>query len=207
MTTLQCPIHLPSDVLEELGTFTGYFWPDFRLEPVIGDAIRAYMQPAPPAQQQQQQQRAAADDTGYQWKQLFLAQGTRLRASFGGTAYFAVVDGAEIKHADRAISPSGFANLHGSGNRNAWKAIWLRFPGSEQWVLADVCRALQKAGLAQLFGNQTPETKAALPSKLQATLQATPQPTPQPAENAPAQPVPKSSAGRHAKRKKRHGKK
>ena len=45
-----------------------------------------------------------------------------------------------------------FANGHGSGNRNAWKAVWLRFPGSEQWLLADVCRAQQSAAIARLFG-------------------------------------------------------
>jgi hypothetical protein len=39
----------------------------------------------------------------------------------------------------------------GCGNRNAWKVIWLRFPGNEQWVLADVCRTRQNAAIARLF--------------------------------------------------------
>jgi len=39
------------------------------------------------------------------------------------------------------MSPSQFANLRGSGNRNAWKAVWLRLPGSDEWLLADVCRS------------------------------------------------------------------
>ncbi|WP_229417116.1 hypothetical protein [Massilia sp. Root418] len=51
------------------------------------------------------------------------------------------------------MSPSCFANLHGSGNRNAWKAIWLRFPGSDEWLLADVCRSARKAAIARLLGD------------------------------------------------------
>jgi hypothetical protein len=43
------PLRVPADLLEELGAFTGYFWSDFRLEPIICDAIRAYMKPAPAA--------------------------------------------------------------------------------------------------------------------------------------------------------------
>jgi len=62
----------------------------------------------------------------------------------------------EIRHEDQPISPSKFANLHGSGNRNAWKVIWLRFPGSEQWVLADTCRTLQKAETMRMFGANGP---------------------------------------------------
>jgi hypothetical protein len=50
------------------------------------------------------------------------------------------------------MSPSRFANLQGSGNRNAWKAIWLRLPGSDEWLLADVCRSARKAAIARLPG-------------------------------------------------------
>jgi hypothetical protein len=60
----------------------------------------------------------------------------------------------------------------GSGNRNAWKAVWLRFPGSPQWVLADACRALQKAATARLFDADAANTS---PAALQ---QPAPRPTP-----------------------------
>jgi hypothetical protein len=53
---------------------------------------------------------------------VFLPEGTRLRACFGGHHYFAQVEGGEIKYGEHAMSPSRFANLQGSGNRNAWKA-------------------------------------------------------------------------------------
>ncbi|MFS2004054.1 hypothetical protein ACEN9F_10555 [Duganella sp. CT11-25] len=145
---LQFPIRVPSDVLEALGEFTGHFWSDsLSLEPFICDAIRAYMKPTPAVQQQP----AAPSEAGYQWKELFLPEGTRLRASFGQKHYFAVVKGGEIKYGEHALSPSCFANLQGRGNRNAWKAIWLRLPGSDQWLLADVCRSARKAAIARLL--------------------------------------------------------
>ncbi len=102
---------------------------------------------------------ALGEHTGHFWSdpamEPFLPEGTRLRASFDRKSYFAVVEGTEIKYGEYAISPSCFANLHGSGNRNAWKAIWLRFPGSAEWLLADVCRSAKKAAIARLLGSET----------------------------------------------------
>ncbi|NVD72255.1 hypothetical protein HUX88_17110 [Duganella sp. BJB1802] len=144
---LQFPIRVPDDVLVELGEFTGNFWSDsLAQEPFVIEAIRNYINPPPLAPQQP----AAASEAGYQWKQVFLPEGTRLRASFGSKPYFATVVGAEIKYEGHAVSPSCFANLHGSGNRNAWKAVWLRLPGSSEWLLADVCRSARKAAIVRL---------------------------------------------------------
>lgn len=153
MATLRMPIYVPSDLLEALGEHTGHFWSDPQMEPIIFDAIRAWMKPVPAAPQQP----AARSEAGCQWKQVFLPEGTRLRASFGGKPCFAVVEGAEIKFGEHALSPSRFANLHGSGNRNAWKAVWLRFPGSDEWLLADVCRKARKAVIARMFGDAVQE--------------------------------------------------
>ena len=144
---LQFPIRVPDDVLVELGEFTGNFWSDsLAQEPFVIEAIRNYINPSPPAPQQP----AAASEAGYQWKQVFLPEGTRLRASFGSQPYFATVVGAEIRYEGHTVSPSCFANLHGSGNRNEWKAVWLRLPGSSEWLLADVCRSARKAAIARL---------------------------------------------------------
>jgi hypothetical protein len=147
------PYRLPHELMQEFGVFTGKPWADWEIEPAICDAIRAYMKPQPAASAQM----GAVTDAGYQWKEVFLPEGTRLRASFGRAPYFAVVQGSEIRCGEQSLSPSAFANLKGSGNRNAWKAIWLRFPGSEQWVLADTGRAQQKALIARLFGTAEPE--------------------------------------------------
>jgi len=142
------PIRVPDDMLVEFGKFTGLRWNDtLSMEPFVCEALRNYMKPAPAVQQQA----AAPSETGYQWKEVFLPDGTRLRTSFDHKQYFAMVAGAEIKYGEHAISPSCFANLYGSGNRNAWKSVWLRLPGSTEWLLADVCRSARKAAMARLM--------------------------------------------------------
>ncbi|MES2347954.1 MAG: hypothetical protein V4641_10345 [Pseudomonadota bacterium] len=40
-------------------------------------------------------------------------------SDFDHQYYFAMVAGAEIKYGEHVVSPSCFANLQGSGNRNA----------------------------------------------------------------------------------------
>ena len=161
------PLRIPGKLLEELGAFTGEFWSSLALEPIVCDWTRDYITPAAapalPAPSASQAQAAASApavapaDTGYQWKEVFLPAGTKLRASFDRKPYFAIVEGAEIKYGEHAVSPSCFANLHGSGNRNAWKAIWLRLPGSDGWLPADVCRSARQAAIARLFAGDAPQ--------------------------------------------------
>ncbi len=213
--SLHFPIRIPDDVLVELGEFTGTFWSDsLAQEPFVIEAIRNYIRPAPPAPQQP----VAATEAGYQWKQVFLPEGTRLRASFGRQPYFATVVGAEIKYDGHAVSPSCFANLHGSGNRNAWKAVWLRLPGSNEWLLADVCRSARKAAIARLHGDgaQADSQRSRAPGRLPQGLDQPP-PTArqfvshQTEIRSPSVPAAlqgnsaqhKSSSGRSARRRKR----
>ncbi|NGZ83722.1 hypothetical protein [Duganella aceris] len=155
------PIRVPDTLLVEMGKFTGLHWNDsFGMEPYVCEALRNYMNPAPTPQEQA----AAPSESGYQWKEVFLPEGTRLRASFDRKQYFAVVEGAEIKYDKYAISPSCFANLYGGGNRNAWKAVWLRLPGSTEWLLADVCRAARKAAIARLMEGDAKRVSQPLPA-------------------------------------------
>lgn len=214
MGILQVSVRLPSDILEELGALTGHRWNSWELEPIICDAIRGYMNPPAPTKQEGA---SANAESGYQWKQLFLPAGTRLRASFGRVPYFAVVKDAEIRFGELAVTPSGFANLQGSGNRNAWKAVWLRFPGNEQWVLADVCRTKQKAAIARLFAGAdyvaadstaTPATpaKSAKPAKAaKSAKSAKPASPAQTASRAArgGKPIQSSKSGRRGRRKAR----
>jgi hypothetical protein len=195
------PIRVPDNLLVEFGKFTGLRWNDtFAMEPFVCEALRNFMNPAPAAQEQT----AAPTESGYQWKEVFLPEGTRLRASFDHQQYFAVVAGAEIKYGEHAISPSCFANLFGSGNRNAWKAVWLRPPGSTEWLLADVCRAARKAAIARLMGSdplQAGQSSPAAPRTFQDDgkqqgKQLAKQPTKQPAKPSakqPAKPAPRGT--------------
>lgn len=83
---------------------------------------------------------AHAGGEGYQWKRLFLPDGTRLRTSFRGHQRFARVEGAAIISDGAIMTPSRFANWDGCGSRNAWQAIWLQFPGERNWTPASSCR-------------------------------------------------------------------
>lgn len=78
---------------------------------------------------------------GFQWKNVFLPEGTFLRTSYNHSVEFAKVVGDCIRSDDgEALTPSLFVNRYAKG-RNAWRLIWLRFPGEESWIRADDCRA------------------------------------------------------------------
>jgi len=77
---------------------------------------------------------------GFQWKSVFLPEGTALRTSYRDVVEFAKVVGDRIVADDDVmLTPSLFANRHAKG-RNAWRFVWLRFPGNEYWIRADNCR-------------------------------------------------------------------
>ena len=79
---------------------------------------------------------------GYQWKSLFLPEGTQLRLRFQGCTYVAQVRGDAIHFGGRTWSPRQWV-MHVMGCvRNAWMEIWLRCPGDERWHLADSRRRL-----------------------------------------------------------------
>jgi len=77
---------------------------------------------------------------GFQWKNVFLPDGTGLRTSYRNTVEFAKVAGDRIVGDDgTTLTPSQFAN-RGAKGRNAWRFVWLRFPGNDYWIRADNCR-------------------------------------------------------------------
>lgn len=86
---------------------------------------------------------------GFQWKTVFLPAGTDLRTSHGDTVAFAKVVGDHIVSEDgRSVTPSEFANRckgEEREGRNAWRFVWLRFPGERHWFRASDCREHAKA--------------------------------------------------------------
>ena len=82
--------------------------------------------------------------TGYQWKSQFLPSGTLLRTVFGGKKYHCLVEGDRILYNGQAVSPSAFANAVGGIRRNAWRCIWILFPDSKDWKLADSLRTRER---------------------------------------------------------------
>lgn len=87
-------------------------------------------------------QRAADVLDGYQWKCLFLPDGTTLRTVYKRKSYLAHVEGSEIRFAGRSVSPGQFVDEVAQCPRNAWRTIWLRFPNDAEWKQAMTLRTL-----------------------------------------------------------------
>jgi hypothetical protein len=73
--------------------------------------------------------------TGYQWKHVFLPNGTLLRT----------VEDDLIRYHGAEISPSGFVNAVGGTRRNARKTLWILFPDTSTWKLAGTLRTKRPA--------------------------------------------------------------
>jgi hypothetical protein len=77
---------------------------------------------------------------GYQWKTLFLPEGTELRVISGGEHAYARVEGDEIIHQGRAVSPRQMALAAAGAGRNAWREVWILQPGERKWLPAALLR-------------------------------------------------------------------
>ncbi len=130
---MEIPISMPAyrQLLDASGR-TGYEKEDWE---IAAEAIEEWMRrhhpdaiPMPAA-------------AGYQWKSQFLPNGTLLRTVFGGTNYHCLVEGDRILYNGQAVSPSGFVNAVGGIRRNAWRSIWILFPESKDWKLANSLRS------------------------------------------------------------------
>jgi hypothetical protein len=132
-------IYLPSEVYLELINRTGEPCYGSKSEQALCTLIRKWIA-GPAGEPETRADAAAVDKQGYQWKQVFLPDGTELRATFQGRSTYAKVEGEKIIRNGEPITPSQLANANGCGTRNAWKAIWLKFPGTSKWELATRCR-------------------------------------------------------------------
>lgn len=83
---------------------------------------------------------------GYQWKELFLPEGTRLRFRFQEVYYDAKVEGDEILYEDFPVSPDSWIKSITGQVRNAWRDIWIRRSISDCWMRAATWRSEHKEG-------------------------------------------------------------
>jgi hypothetical protein len=79
---------------------------------------------------------------GYQWKTLFLPEGTVLRSWSYGDNNYARVEGDQIIHEGKAVSPNQFAQSFARTTRNAWTDLYIRRPEDQQFKPA--CRLRQE---------------------------------------------------------------
>ncbi|MEO7494391.1 MAG: hypothetical protein ABIT83_22735 [Massilia sp.] len=82
---------------------------------------------------------------GFQWKDLFLPNGTILRTVFKGKNFHCRVEDDHLRYDGQSTSPSAFANAVGGLRRNAWKVIWVLLPDSQSWKLAASLRPAKRA--------------------------------------------------------------
>lgn len=78
---------------------------------------------------------------GYQWKQLFLPEGTRIRLRVRDCWHTAAIVGDELIYKGDAISPHQLAKQVAGEGRNAWREIWVLMPGQKRWANAGQLRA------------------------------------------------------------------
>ena len=100
-------------------------------------AIRAWIK----AQEQADQPPPAREfSNGYQWKDLFLPEGTELRMSTSTCTGHARVVGDDIIFNGRKVSPRGMTLAIAGEGRNAWRDLDLKFPGERHFLPAGRCR-------------------------------------------------------------------
>lgn len=90
---------------------------------------------------------------GYQWKTVFLPEGTQLRAWNRTCFAYAEVIGDNIVYLDEAVSPHEFICRCKGISRSAWAEVALLFPGANHWKRADDHRRA-------LMRPPVPQTKA-----------------------------------------------
>ncbi len=92
---------------------------------------------------------------GYQWKSLFLPEGTGLRMYLDGQFHYAQVEGETILYEGRPVTPHGFTTQCGGRCRNAWRDLWVLLPGERQWESASQLRRVCEQEIARRRGVPT----------------------------------------------------
>ena len=128
--------NLPSATLLQLKTFLRESGSPLSVTEALVAAVRLWIERA---------QSAAQPARGYQWKLLFLPEGTLARMHHAERWHLAKVVGDELIYQGEAVSPHQMAQEVAGDGRNAWRVLWLRFPGEKTWSNADLLRSrLQK---------------------------------------------------------------
>ncbi|WP_426338800.1 hypothetical protein ACN9MZ_20665 [Pseudoduganella sp. S-14] len=99
---------------------------------ILDEAISAWMNGFVAAQSR----RSASTLDGYQWKNVFLPDGTTLRNVYRRTSYLAHVEGRALRFEGKSVSAAQFVNQVGGSFRNAWETIWIGFPNEGEWQRA-----------------------------------------------------------------------
>ncbi|MES2299290.1 MAG: hypothetical protein V4582_19775 [Pseudomonadota bacterium] len=147
-TTIRLPCHVYAALLQAMQATRDARTPEHIVELALQvwmrDAFKTARPPTAPAIR------------GYQWKSLFLPDGSLLRMCYRGRQYYAEVRGDALEFMGRAMSPRQIA-MHVTGSvRNAWQTFWIRSPGDAMWHLADTRRRILRRVLPAPAPHDTP---------------------------------------------------
>jgi hypothetical protein len=134
---------VPADVLRELRAFLGQSGKQLTVHEAMRAAVKCWI-----AEHNDDVRLAPPHLGGYQWKELFLPNGTEVRANYDTQPHYAIVDHDLLCYQGQPMSPRQFTLAVAGEGRNAWRDLWVRLPGERQWRrAADLRRALrQQAG-------------------------------------------------------------
>jgi hypothetical protein len=155
------PLELPSPTFSALVAYLQESGSNIDPEEVIVVAIEEWI-----AHERKRAARgpvAADRGRGYQWKSVFLPSGTRLRMWYEGKHHYAEVEDDDIVFGGRVVSPAQMVNSLSGNTRNAWRDIWLLFPGETAWKIASL-RRRQAQQLEQRLALGPPEPLPPLPA-------------------------------------------
>lgn len=85
------------------------------------------------------------EEFGYQWKELLLPNGTKLRLRHHGTFHYAEVAGDQVIYQGKSVTPRGWTLLVTGTVHNAWRDIWIKRNDTELWTQASAWRAQEAA--------------------------------------------------------------
>jgi hypothetical protein len=157
-----------------------------RADDGLADKVRADYTPAPP----QSRASASASARGYQWKELFLPDGTDVRMRCDGDVYHARVNGDSIVYQGHRVSPRQLTLAVAGNGRNAWRDLSLRLPGEKRFQPASLLRHRIRA--AAKAGEQTaPQSPSATIAAAAASMSEALRTALQLVEHSNAQSLPK----------------
>lgn len=161
--SVQVPTHTLLDLIEQAGLNGESQDPSAIVLAAVEFWLAAQQKRAPAA--------AAAATHGYQWKSLFLPEGTLIRCISYGDTHHASVEGDAIVHQGRKLSPNQFAALHAGSVRNAWNDLYIRRPGDKFYKPASLLRREQAAAerAARPAAAPSPSAPTSAPQDSQAT--------------------------------------
>jgi hypothetical protein len=123
-------VHLPSALYLELAFQLRKRGDTRQPDDLIAVALKAWLG-----------QRGGTASAGYQWKELFLPDGTELRMRYRGVSYHAIIEGDQLKYAGESVSPRGWILMITGTVRNPWRDIWIRRGVDDGWSRAAMWRA------------------------------------------------------------------